>query len=426
MPNTVPPVTDRERWEAKASLAHGRLAVDVVLFGSARSARSIRSLAPVAGGLKLYLSPTTEVDDGFDPANSRRCWRPRPTSGLSLSVHAEWPAAFSHDPTPPTSSEGWNGCALPPRRRRRSTGCVRHRPPSGSTSPTSRSRKARSESPRRTFPARRRPITSSCRPVPTTPPSAKTNPPLRSEPRRRALLWAGSSPGRIPSWPATTPRITRTRSRCRSTRRRAGSRPWRRCCRSSSTWPAPAPSLFPSSSPPRWSAPPGGSASPSAGSPRDTSANMIAVDFRSRRRIQGGRLRSPRVGLRSRDGTAVFPHWHARDGVTIVDGGEFVGAMTGRSSGRSSPPGVLRRCSASESNETALRSGGTGRLERTDGTDEWWSRDSDVWKTYGTGETAVTALHGVERPDPARRDGRHHGALRMRQDDAIELLLRAR
>ncbi|MCI4361708.1 MAG: amidohydrolase family protein [Thermoplasmata archaeon] len=329
MPNTVPPVTDRERCEAKASLAHGRLAVDVVLFGSARSARSIRSLAPVAGGLKLYLSPTTEVDDGFDPAHLPEVLEAAAASGLSLSVHAEWPAAFSHDPTPPTSSEDWN----------------RARPPAAETVAVERVCQASSalrlhiahvtlgKSAIRIAEAN-----FSCEATPhhlllatRSDDSAlrKTNPPLRSE-TDRALLWAEFVAGRIPilasdhaphhanakslpfdKAPSGVPAVETMLPLFLDLAR-------------SGAVPLPVVIAAAMERPARWLGLPVGRIAPGH------RANLIAVDFRSRRKIQGARLRSP-AGWSPFEGRyAVFPHWHARDGVTIVDGGEWVGRPTGR------------------------------------------------------------------------------------------------
>jgi dihydroorotase len=328
MPNTVPPVIDRERWEAKASLASGRLAVDVVLFGSAATPRSIRSLAPVAGGLKLYLSPTTEVDDGFDPAGLPDVLEAAAASGLALSVHAEWPKSFVTPATPPVSSEDWN----------------RSRPPAAETEAVDRLGKppvslrlhiAHVTLARSAIRAAETQI--SCEATPhhlllstrtDDSPLRKTNPPLRSE-TDRALLWAEFVAGRVPILasdhaphhanakslpfdraPSGVPGV-QTMLPLFLELARAG------------TVPLPVLTAAAIERPARWLGLPVGRIAPGH------RAHLIAVDFRSRRKVQASKLRSP-AGWSPFEGRyAVFPAWHARDGVTIVDDGEWVGRATG-------------------------------------------------------------------------------------------------
>jgi dihydroorotase len=329
MPNTVPPVTDRERWEAKASLAHGRLAVDVVLFGSAESARSIRSVSPVAGGLKLYLSPTTEVDQGFAPDRLPEVLEAAAASGLALSVHAEWPAAFVRPASPPTSTEEWN----------------RSRPPAAETAAVERLCRAPpalrlhiahvtlAQSATRIAEAR-----FSCEATPhhlllstRSDDSAvrKTNPPLRSE-SDRAFLWAEFVAGRVPilasdhaphhtnakslpfdKAPSGVPGIETTLPLFLELARVG-------------TVPLPVLVAATMERPARWLGLPVGRIAPGH------RANLIAVDFRTRRKIHGARLRSPAGWSPFEGREAVFPQWHVRDGATIVEGGEWVGRPTGR------------------------------------------------------------------------------------------------
>ncbi len=80
MPNTDPPVTDPDRWVAKAGLARGRLAVDAFLYGAATIPAEIRKLGRVAAAFKLYLSPTTGIPAprrALRLDRSSRRWRPR-------------------------------------------------------------------------------------------------------------------------------------------------------------------------------------------------------------------------------------------------------------------------------------------------------------------------------------------------------------
>ena len=53
------------------------------------------------------------------------------------------------------------------------------------------------------------------------------------------------------------------------------------------------------------------------------------------------------------------------------------------------------------------------------------SRRAAVDKTYDTGKVQVHALRGIVLRRQPRRDGRDHGAERLRQDDAPQLPLRA-
>jgi dihydroorotase len=58
-------------------------------------------------------------------------------------------------------------------------------------------------------------------------------------------------------------------------------------------------------------------------------ANLLVVDFRIRTPIQGRRLHSP-CGWTPFEGVeAIFPREHYRDGVRVVEDGEFVGAPNG-------------------------------------------------------------------------------------------------
>lgn len=329
MPNTEPMVNDRERWETKASLAAGRLAVDVVLFGSAETPRSIRSLSPVAGGLKLYLSPTTSVDPGFDPDQLGAVLEAAAASRLALSVHAEWPAAFPAEGAPPASSEDWNR-ARPPvaetravERLARAPGWLRLHVAHVTLAPSVGQLASAGFS----CEATPHHLLLSARSDDTA--FRKTNPPLRSE-ADRARLWEEFVAGRIPVLASDhAPHHADTKSRTFDKApsglpgiettlplflelARAGRVPFPVVVAAAIERPA------------RWLGLPVGRIA--AGH----RANLIAVDFRSRRRIQGARLRSPSGWSPFEGKFAIFPSLHLRDGQAIVEEGEYVGRRSGR------------------------------------------------------------------------------------------------
>ena len=113
MPNTEPPVSDRERWEEKAHRARGRCAVDVLLYALAAPGVPIEALGRIAGGFKLYLSPTTGVSDPPSPGELAGILSRVAATDLPLSVHAEDPAHFAFEPPPHDLTE-WNR-ARPPK-----------------------------------------------------------------------------------------------------------------------------------------------------------------------------------------------------------------------------------------------------------------------------------------------------------------------
>jgi dihydroorotase len=329
MPNTVPPVTDRERWEAKASSARGRLAVDVVLFGSAATPRAIRSVAPVAGGLKLYLSPTTDVEDPFDPAELPSVLEAASSTGLGLSVHAEWPGRFRSLAGPPSSSEDWN----------------RMRPPAAESAAVERlvvgPKRLRLHIAHVTLASSVERVVAAHLSCEATPHHLllstrsgddgfrKTNPPLRSE-ADRAALWEQFVAGEIPvlasdhaphfanaksvpfeKAPSGMPAVE-TMLPIFLELARAG------------TVPLPVVVAAAMERPARWLGLPVGRIAVGH------RAHLIAVDFRQRTRIEGKRLRSP-AGWSPFEGRyAIFPRLHLHDGQTIVEAGEYVGRPIAR------------------------------------------------------------------------------------------------
>ncbi|MCI4346343.1 MAG: amidohydrolase family protein [Thermoplasmata archaeon] len=94
MPNANPAVSTASRLVERAERGRGRLAVDMVLFGALVRARDVAALGRVAGALKLYLAPTTGIDDPVDQDEAGELLRSAASTGLAVTVHAEDPAHF--------------------------------------------------------------------------------------------------------------------------------------------------------------------------------------------------------------------------------------------------------------------------------------------------------------------------------------------
>ena len=329
MPNTEPTVTDRQRWEGKAGRARGRLAVDVVLFGAAESPRAVRSLAPVAGGLKLYLGPTTGTESEWDPASVREVLAAASATDLPMSVHAEWAPAFGTSADPPSSTEDWN----------------RLRPPASETEAVKLLLPA---SPHLRLHVAHTTLAStvdrlaseyvSCEATPHhlllhaasgDDAYRKTNPPLRTE-ADRAALWARFAAGAVPML-ASDHAPHHGDSKDRSFALAPSGVPgvetmlplFLELVRAGRL-PLPVLTAAAMDRPARWLGLPQGRLA--AGH----RANFIAVDFRRRGRVAAARLRSG-AGWSPFEGWAtIVPTWHFRDGIPIVEKGELVGGHPGR------------------------------------------------------------------------------------------------
>ncbi|HKV90662.1 MAG TPA: amidohydrolase family protein [Thermoplasmata archaeon] len=330
MPNTEPAVTDRDRWESKAARTRGSLAVDVVLFGFASSPAAIRSLAPVAGGLKLYLSPTTGGEEGFAERDLAGVLEAAAASGLALSVHAERPAEFRSGAVPPRSSEEWNW-ARPPAAESSAVERVMSAAPTGlrlhiahATLPSTVDRIAAAH--------------LSCEATPHhlllsegSDPGAwtKTNPPLRSESDRREL-WQRFYDGKVPILASDHAPHHRALKELPFDRAPSGVPAVETMVpiflELVRTGRLALPVLMAAvmDRPARWLGLPLGRLAPGH------RANFIAVDFRRRRDVAARRLRSPSGWSPFEGRPAVFPTWHFLDGRPIVEDGEFVGHAAGR------------------------------------------------------------------------------------------------
>lgn len=329
MPNTLPPVEDREGWESKAARARGRLAVDVALYGSAASVAAVRSLAPVAAGFKLYMSPTTGADDPPDRRELRPILDAVAESGLPLAVHAESPSEFRTLDPPPASTEDWDR-ARPPAAEERAVRAVLSAPPrlrlhiahatlASTVDATQRAGVSCEATPHHLL----------LRADTHGGADRKTNPPLRPETERGAL-WKRFVEGRIPILASDhAPHSLDAKGRPFATApsgvpgvetmvplflelARAGECPLPVLVRSAMDHPA------------RWLGLPEGRIAPGHW------ANLIAVDFRRRTTLTGRRLRSPAGWTPFEGRTAVFPTWHFQRGDPIVRDGELVGGRAGR------------------------------------------------------------------------------------------------
>jgi dihydroorotase len=328
MPNTRPPVTSAEAWEEKARRVEGRAAVDVLLYGSPTVPRALPDLARHVGGFKLYLSPTTAIETPVRPAELPDLWRRLSEYRLPISVHAEDPALFRTEP-PPVDPEGWN----------------QHRPVDSEMSAlrwlTEAPRPLRLNAAHVTTAEGVRLLREAGLCFEATPHHLllsersgsdarhKVNPPLRSEVERRGLWDAfrrgeipvlasdhaphpGDSKGlpfdRAPSGvPGVETMLPLMLAKARNGELDLGLLMVAACDR-----------------PARWLGQPVGRIAPGH------RANLLVVDFTQRSTVVGRALRSP-CGWSPFEGWEVIrPREHYRDGVRIVEAGEFVGTTTGR------------------------------------------------------------------------------------------------
>jgi dihydroorotase len=328
MPNTVPPVTDLERLEAKEARARGRAAVDVLLYALPTDVRSVRSLSRHAGGFKLYLSPTTEVAEAPSDQLLSELLAEIARHDLPLVVHAEEPRRFALSP-PALDPAGWDR-ARPALGEAAAVRTVLEGPP------RLRLHIAHATNSGVVASVRNRGV--SCEATPHhlllsnasgTDARFKVNPPLRDE-ATRAALWSDFAAGKVPILASDhAPHSVESKSR------------------GFDTAPSGVPGLQTSlplmlakvargelaldvlvraacDRPARLLGQPLGRLS------LGHRADLLVVDFRARGPLRVERLRSP-CGWSPFDGfEAVFPLEHWREGERIVDGGEYVGRPGGR------------------------------------------------------------------------------------------------
>jgi dihydroorotase len=328
MPNTVPAVTGADALEEKAARVRGRAAVDVLLYGSPTVASHRSELARVAGAFKVYLSPTPGIDRPPELADVPALLRELALLRLPLSIHAEDPARFG-PPEMPKNPQEWNAhrpprseaaavdglLAAPPELRLHvahvTTGTIAERLRAGSVS----------------FEATPHHLLLSDRSGRDA--RFKVNPPLRTE-ADRAALWAAFRRGEVPMLasdhaphagaekslpfdraPSGVPGVE-TMLPVLLARVRANELPLATLLAAASDRPA------------RWFGQPHGRLAVG------DRANLLVVDFRARSSIQGRRLHSPCGWTPFEGADAIFPREHYRDGVRIVEDGEYVGSSEGR------------------------------------------------------------------------------------------------
>jgi dihydroorotase len=328
MPNTQPAVADPEILEEKARLVAGRAAVDVLLYATPTRPSALESLARAAGAFKLYLSPTTGIDEVPSPEETPRLLARLAPLGLPLTVHAEAPELFRSGSVPEDPT-GWNA----------------HRPPAAENAALDRllppppalrlhvAHVSTAEAARRLrvagvcFEATPHHLLLSERSGRDT--RFKVNPPLRSEAEREAL-WTMFRHGEVPvlasdhaphalsdkelpfpKAPSGMPEVE-TMLPLLLARVRSGELDLPTLTAAACDRPA------------RWIGQPIGRIAPGH------RANLIVVDFKARRRISARRLSAPCGWTPYEGAEAIFPQEHYRDGERIVQDAEYVGRPSGR------------------------------------------------------------------------------------------------
>jgi dihydroorotase len=329
MPNTAPPVVDREAVETKIARARGRLAVDAILYGLANTPRSIPFLASSVGAFKLYLSPTTGVAEPPEPTDTGLILDAVARTGLALSVHAEEPKAFHPRPDRPSASPiDWDE-ERPPEAEIRGVERVLPGPPAlrlNIAHVTTRRVADRLGTVGTAFEVTPHHLLLAAQP--NDPATHKVNPPLRVEAERRAL-WEAFCEGRIPMVasdhaphsrdakalpfaraPSGMPGVETTLPLLLA-QVRAGALSFPVLLKAACDRPA------------RWMGMPVGRLSVGH------RANLLVVDFRDRRTISARHLSAPCGWTAFERWEGIFPQHHFRDGQPIVLDGEFVGDRRG-------------------------------------------------------------------------------------------------
>lgn len=327
MPNNTPAITDAEHLADKARLVPGRAAVDMLLYASPTRPEAVERLAQTAGAFKVYLSPTTGVPQVPEPAETPALFRRLAEFDLPVSVHAEDPRAFSEG-VPPRDPVDWNR-TRPASAESRALDRLVPSPPRlrlhvahVTTAEGARRLRAAGVS----FEATPHHLLLSER----TGVSArfKVNPPLRSEAERLAL-WEAFRLGEVPclasdhaphasdskelpfdrapsGMPGVETMLPILLARVRSGELDLGTLVAAACDR-----------------PARWLGQPLGRIAPGH------RANLLVVDFKARHPLAARTLHAP-CGWTAFEGwEAVVPREHYRDGVRIVEDGEFVGRPAG-------------------------------------------------------------------------------------------------
>lgn len=327
MPNTQPPVDSLERLRAKAERTRHRIAVDVLLYGLAAPAVDIARLAREAGAFKLYLSPTTGVDEAPSREEVRELLARVAATGLPLTVHAEDPHGFGAAGSA-TDLAAWNH-ARPVEAERTAVESLLTAPP-----------ELRLHVAHVTDAGIARRLAEAGHSFEATPhhlllhdtgadARRKVNPPLRAE-AVRAELFEEFVGGRIPILASDHAPHLAAAKELPFARAPSGvpgvetSVPlWLEECRRGAI---PLSRLLAAACdrPARWFGAPMGRIAVGH------YAHLMVVDFRERRPIRGARLHGPSAWSPFEGRTAVFPRHVLHYGETIVEEGEYVGRPTGR------------------------------------------------------------------------------------------------
>ncbi len=328
MPNTRPPVTDLESWEQKSELVAGRAAVDVLLYATPTAPGALESLSRHAGGFKVYLSPTTHIEEVPPSSELPSLWDRLTDLRLPVSVHAEDPGRFVST-VRATSPVEWNG----------------HRPVAAEESAlaglTRAPRALRLHAAHVTTAEGARTLRTAGLSFEATPHHLllsersgtdarfKVNPPLRSESQRHGL-WEAFRRGEVPivaSDHAPHPREEKELPFDRApsgvpgvetllpillAKVRAGELDLAVLLAAACDRPA------------RWLGQAMGRLAPGH------RANLLVIDFTKRTKVEGRGLRSPSGWTPFEGWEAIRPREHYRDGARIVEGGEYVGRPVGR------------------------------------------------------------------------------------------------
>lgn len=328
MPNTTPPVTDAETLAEKAARVRGRAAVDVLLYASTQRPTHLARLARAAGSFKIYLSPTTGID--APPPNDEVPGLLERLSqlGLPVTVHAEDPRKFDNRIRPRNPRE-WNA-HRPAGAEDAAFETLDSAPPSlrlHVAHVTTGALAQRAQTAGWSFEATPHHLLLSDRSGSDA--RFKVNPPLRSE-ADRAALWEAFRRGEVPCLasdhaphptsekalpfdraPSGVPGVE-TMLPLLLARVRAGELDLSVLLQAACDRPA------------RWLGQPMGRIA--AGH----RANLLVVDFRARHALSGRRLHSACGWTPFEGWEAILPKEHYRDGVRVVDDGEYVGSPTGR------------------------------------------------------------------------------------------------
>ncbi len=328
MPNTVPPVVDAEAARAKAGRVPGRAAVDVLLYASPTVPRARAELARVAGGFKLYLSPTTGMETPPPMTEVPGLLRELAGFGLPVAVHAEDPRQFA-GPERPRTPVDWN-LGRPPRAElaavevlSRAPDALRLHVAHVTTAEAADRLRARGFS----FEATPHHLLLSDRSGPDA--RTKVNPPLRSE-AERARLWEAFRRGDVPvlaSDHAPHPLAEKSLPFDRAPSGVPGVEtllPLMLARVRARELDLPTLLLAACERPARWFGQPIGRIAPGH------RANLLVVDFRRRTTVEGRRLHSACGWTPFEGWEAIFPEEHYHDGARIVEAGEYVGPASGR------------------------------------------------------------------------------------------------